>query len=130
MSAMKRALLGLGVAAALTAAMSAPAAGASNPVVTDCVAHGALTKSYTIQQLHQALGSLSAETREYTNCQDVINRAIAAAVGGKNTGGTGGSGSGSFLPTPVIVILVLLVLAAITFGALAIRRRRAGDDMG
>ena len=130
MSAMKRALLGLGVAAALAVAMSAPAAGASNPVVTDCVAHGALTESYTIQQLHQALGSLSAETREYTNCQDVINRAIAAAVSGKNTGGTGGSGSGSFLPTPVIVILVLLVLAAITFGALAIRRRRGGDAVG
>jgi hypothetical protein len=87
-----------------------------------------LTRSYTITQLHQGLGALTAETREYTNCQDVINRAIAAAVSGKSTpGGTGGGGSGSFLPTPVIVILVILILAAVTFGALAIRRRRGSD---
>ena len=130
MSAKKRAIAALTVAMALAAAMSAPATAASNPVITDCVANGQLTKTYTIQQLHRALGSLSAETREYTNCQDVINRAIAAAVSGKNSGGTGGGGSGSFLPTPVIVILVLLILAAITFGALAIRRRRGSDAVG
>lgn len=106
------------------------ALGASNPVITDCVAHGALTRTYTIGELHTALGSLSAETREYTNCQDVINRAIAAAVSGKSTGGTGSSGSSSFLPTPVIVILVVLILAAVTFGALAIRRRRSDDSPG
>jgi hypothetical protein len=97
-----------------------PALGASNPVITDCVAHGALTSSYSIQQLHAALGSMTA----------VINRALAAAVSGKGSGGTGGGGSGSFLPTPVIVILVVLVLAAITFGALAIRRRRSSDALG
>lgn len=116
--------------AALAAFASAPASGASNPVITDCVAHGALTKTYTIGELHTALGALTAETREYTNCQDVINRAIAAAVSGKGTGGTGSSGSGSFLPTPVIVILVLLILAAVTFGALAIRRRRSDEPPG
>ena len=127
MTAMKRPLAVLAAVAALAAVMSAPASGATNPVITDCVAHGQLTTTYTIGQLHQALGALSAETREYTNCQDVINRAIAAAVGGKDTGGTGGSGSGSFLPTPVIVILVVLILAAVTFGALAIRRRRDSD---
>lgn len=130
MSANKRGLLALAVAAMLVVAVSAPAAAASNPVITDCVAHGALTKTYTLPELHKALGSLSAETREYTNCQDVINRAIAAAVSGKSGSGTGGSGSGSFLPTPVIVILVILILAAVTFGALAIRRRRGSDAEG
>jgi hypothetical protein len=106
---------------------ASPALGASNPVIADCVAHGALTQSYSIQQLHVALGAMAAETREYTNCQDVINRALASSVSGKGSGGTGGGGSGSFLPTPVIVILVILILAAITFGALAVRRRRGGD---
>ena len=105
-------------------AFAATAVAAPNPVITDCVAHGQLTKSYSIQQLHQALGALTAATRQYTNCSDVILRALAAAVSGKGGSGTGSSGSGSFLPTPVIVILVLLVLAAVTFGALAVRRRR------
>jgi hypothetical protein len=73
---------------------------------------------------------MTAETREYTNCQDVINRALAGVVSGKGSGGTGGSGSSSFLPTPVIVILVVLLLAAITFGALAVRRRRGSDAVG
>ena len=130
MSAKKHAVAALAVTALLAAVITAPATAANNPIITDCVAHGQLTTTYTIGQLHQALGSLSAETREYTNCQDVINRAIAAAVSGKNSGGTGGGGSGSFLPTPVIVILVLLILAAVTFGALAIRRRRGSDPVG
>jgi hypothetical protein len=130
----RRSLVALSVLASTVAVCAfvpaTPALGASNPVITDCVAHGALTSSYSIQQLHAALGSMTAETREYTNCQDVINRALAAAVSGKGSGGTGGGGSGSFLPTPVIVILVVLVLAAITFGALAIRRRRSSDALG
>lgn len=123
------ALTALALAAAIGAGTfaSGSALAASNPVISDCVAHGQLTQSYSISQLHLALGALTAETREYTNCQDVIDRAIAAAVSGKSTGGTGSSGSGSFLPTPVIVLLVILILAAVAFGALAIRRRRGGD---
>jgi hypothetical protein len=122
-------LAALASAAAIAAGAlaSGSALAATNPVINDCVAHGQLTRSYTITQLHQGLGALTAETREYTNCQDVINRAIAAAVSGKSTGGTGSGGSGSFLPTPVIIILVILILAAVTFGALAIRRRRVSD---
>jgi hypothetical protein len=119
----------LAVAATLAAGACAavPAFAATNPVLTDCNAHGALTKSYSIAQLRQALATMSASTKEYTSCPDVINRAIAAAVASGTThGGTGASGSGSFLPTPVIVILVLLVLAGVTFGAVAVRRRR--DD--
>jgi hypothetical protein len=109
---------------------AASATGASNPVITDCVAHGSLTQSYSIQQLHAALGAMTAETREYTNCQDVINRAIAQAVSGNGSGGGGGGGSGSVLPTPVIIALVVLVLAAVTLGALAVRRRRGSDAAG
>jgi hypothetical protein len=112
------------VAALATAATAAaPASAASDPVIKDCVAHGALTKPYSIRQLNQALGALSPSTREYTNCQDVINRALASGVSGKGGGGTGSGGSGSFLPTPVIIVLVVLALAAVTFAAVAIRRR-------
>jgi hypothetical protein len=111
-------VLGVGVVAVTAAAA------ASNPVITDCVDHGRLTQSYTAAQLKFALNTMSAETKQYTDCVDVINNALPAAIAlGKSGGGGGGSG-GSFLPTPVIVIIVLLALAGATFGALAVRRRR------
>jgi hypothetical protein len=105
--------------------VAVPAAtAASNPVITDCVDHGRLTQSYTAAQLKFALSTMSAETKQYTDCVDVINNALPVAIArGKNGGGGGGSG-GSFLPTPVIVIIVVLALAGATFGALAVRRRR------
>ncbi len=123
------AILGCLVPLAATALSAVPASAATNPALVDCNAHGTLTGSYSISQLRQALSAMSPATKEYTSCPDAINRALAAAVSGGNTGsGTGASGSGSFLPTPVIIILVLLILAAITFGAVAVRRRR--DDRG
>jgi hypothetical protein len=118
----------LAAVAVLAIPAAGPASAASNPVIGDCVAHATLTRSYSLKQLQQAQQSLSAETREYSDCSDVINRAINAAISDGSGGGTGGGGSGSFLPTPVIVILVLLVLAAVSFGALAIRRRSGGED--
>jgi hypothetical protein len=119
----------LGAATALSGgalATSAAFASAANPVIADCNAHGRLTRHYTIAQLQDALRTLPPVVKEYTNCSDVINAALLADLHSNGTGGTGGSG-GSFLPTPVIVILVLLALAAVTFGAMAIRRRGAPD---
>jgi hypothetical protein len=120
----------LAAAFVLMAATPALGAGSANPVIADCLAHpGGLTGHYTVAQLKNALQVMPAETKEYTSCPDVINRALLAAVGtsGTGTGGSSGGGSSSFLPTPVIVILVLLILAAVTFGALAVRRRQAVD---
>jgi hypothetical protein len=123
----------LGTVGALTgAAFVAPAGAASlNPVVADCNAHGRLTQTYSLGELQTALSTLPADVKEYTNCSDVINRALLAQTGSHSNSGSGGGGSGgSFLPTPVIVILVLLVLAAATFGAMAVRRGREGDGGG
>lgn len=136
MSARRRltiALLGTvsGLAACVFAAAPAVAASAVNPVIQDCVIHpGGLTGSYTVAELRQALAVMPAETKEYSSCPDVINRALLSAIGGEHgqAGATTGGGSGSVLPTPVIIILVVLALAAVTFGALAIRRRRASGD--
>jgi hypothetical protein len=101
----------------------------SNPVINDCLTHpGGLTGHYTLAQLRHALQVMPAETKEYTSCPDVINRAILAVISGKSSGGSSGSGSGSFLPTPVIVILVILILIAVVFGAMALRRRRDPDQ--
>jgi hypothetical protein len=111
-----------------------PAVAATSPAITDCVAHGVLTKHYSIRELKRALSTISAPTREYTNCSDVLNRALAADLskpgGGKPVGGPTGSGSGSFLPVPVIILLVVLIVAAIAFGVMAMRRRSAGRPGG
>jgi hypothetical protein len=134
MNPRRRSLIAL-VAAAFVLMAATPVLGASsaNPVIADCLAHpGGLTGHYTVAQLKNALQVMPAETKEYTSCPDVINRALLAAVGtsGTGTGGSSSGGSSSFLPTPVIVILVILILAAVTFGALAVRRRRAAGAGG
>ena len=121
----------LGTVAALLGAMvAAPTAGASlNPVTADCNTHGRLTHTYTLSELQLALSTLPADIKEYTDCHDVINRALLAQTGShSDAAGTGGGSGGSFLPTPVIVILVVLVLGAATFGAVAVRRRRDSDS--
>ena len=120
----------LGTVALLGAKVAASAADASlNPVTADCNTHGRLTRTYTLSELQLALSTLPADIKEYTDCYDVINRALLAETGShSDAAGTGGGSGGSFLPTPVIVILVVLVLGAATFGAVAIRRHRDNDS--
>jgi hypothetical protein len=122
-----------GLSACLLGSAPALAAGGQNPVITDCLEHpSGLTGHYTVEELTHALETMSPETKEYTNCPDVINRARLAAIAHGGTFTPSSSSSSSFLPTPVIIVLVLLILAAVTFGAIAIRRRRqlvtAGAD--
>jgi hypothetical protein len=104
-----------------------PALAAGNAVINDCQAHGQLTHPYTVGQLRHALSVMPASVKQYTSCSDVVQNALVSAR--KHHGQlpvSTGSGGSSFLPTPVIIILVVLILGAVTFGALAIRRRRAG----
>lgn len=121
---------GLAVAVAAGSAIPAGAAGAApgNAIINDCEANGVLTHQYSVAQLRQALSGMSATTKEYTDCFDVIQGALAKARRSGGTGSTGGSSGGSFLPTPVIVILVILILAALTLGAIALRRRSGSPD--
>ena len=121
------------LAAAVAATVAAPAASAagaagSSQVITDCNSHGQLSRQYSVGALRGALATLPADVKEYTDCYDVIQRALLTQVGGsKHTGsGSGGSGSGgSFLSTPLIVVLVLLALGGGGFAAAAARRRSA-----
>jgi hypothetical protein len=129
---MRRALTSIGLAGVIAtsaiavSAMPAMAASQSR-AVSDCNAHGRLTQTYTPQQLQTALSTMPADIKEYTNCYDVIQRALVAKLGGHHASGSAdSSSSGSFLPTPVIVVLVLLALAAATFGGLALSRRSGG----
>ncbi len=101
------------------------ATGLSSPVA-DCNTHAQLTQQYSVQQLRSALATMPADIREYTNCQDVLQRALLAKLGGLHGGG-GGSGQqgGSFLPTSLIVVLALLLVAGAGFAVYAWRQRRS-----
>jgi hypothetical protein len=95
--------------------------------VADCNTHAALTRQYTVAQLRNALATMPADIKEYTNCPDVIQRALLAQLGGVHGGGGPGQGGGSFLPTPLIVVLALLIVGGGAFAVYAYRRQqRAG----
>jgi hypothetical protein len=120
-------LIALATVACLLAA--APASAGQSPVTRDCNSHGRLTRHYSTAQLHTALSTMPADVKEYTDCYDVINRALLAQIASPHDGGGGDASQksgGSFLPTPLVVILGLLGLAAAGFGAVAIRRRWSG----
>lgn len=95
--------------------------------VADCSAHLRLTREYTPQQLQHALDTMSAETREYTDCYTVIQNQLLTQLGEHHGGHASGAGSGgSFLPTPLLVVLGVLVLASAGLGVVALRRRLLG----
>lgn len=121
-------LLALVCALCLGVPAIAGAASSDTPqaAITDCNDHGQLTAHYSAATLQAALGQMPVDVREYTDCYDVIERQLLAEQGNATTGGTTtapASSGGSFLPTWLIIVIVLLALAAVTFGALAIRRR-------
>lgn len=128
---MRRINVPLGLLAVLTACaiLTPTALAAQTRVVADCNSHGRLTGQYSVLQLRDALSTMPPDIKEYTNCYDVIQRALLAQLGGLHQGATGGSSQGSggsFLPTPLIVVLVALALGAAGFGAAAVRRRGGG----
>jgi hypothetical protein len=116
-------VLGLGLARAPVALASS--GGNASAVITDCRDHGKLTQTYTVVALRTALATMPADVAQYTDCQDVIQTSLNAAIHSPSGVATvSGDSGGSFLPTWLIVLLVLLALAAAAFGAMAVRRRR------
>ena len=108
---------------AIVAAVPARAATSGTVVVADCNAHGKLTATYSVPALQDALSTMTPAVKAYTNCYDVIQRALLAQVSGTKASGSDSGSSGSFLPTPVLIVLIALVLGAAAFGVLALRRR-------
>jgi len=138
---MRRLVTSLTIVCALSAAapaiVTAQSGGTASQAITDCNDHGTLTGHYSADALRTALANMPADVREYTDCYDVIEKQLFAQLGTSSSSGTGGSGSssgGSVLPTWLVIVIVVLALAALTFGALAIRRRRLettdGPDTG
>jgi hypothetical protein len=116
-----------GVVLAVSGPAVTPAIAAGNPVVSDCFSHGKLTKTYTKAELRHALAVMSSYVQQYSDCQSVVQNALASGKvtvngGGSNNGGDGGGGSSS--STAVIIVIVVVVLAIAAFVGLLIRRRR------
>lgn len=80
------------LAAALAALIPAPALASGDDVLRDCGDDEKLSKRYTQAEYREALDNISADLRQYTNCQAVIRQAQLAAAGGRG-GGTSGSGT-------------------------------------
>ena len=134
---MRRLVTSLTIVCALLAlapvAVGASSNGGAQAAIADCNDHQALTQHYSAATLREALAIMPAAVREYSNCYDVIEKALLAEVGtpsGSESATTGSSSGGSVLPTWLIIVIVILALAALTFGALAIRRRRVEGPGG
>lgn len=102
---------------------AAPAVAGLTPPVADCNQHATLTHSYSVLALRTALNTMPADVQEYTDCYDVIQRALLAQLGHQHSSGSGGGG-GSFLPTPVVIVLILLGLSGVSFAVMVLTRRR------
>jgi hypothetical protein len=127
-------LLALACALALGTPVIAAAAsgGTASQAISDCNDHGTLTKTYSSSTLRSALAQMPGDVKEYTDCYDVIERQLFKQLGSAapGTATTGSSSGSSFLPTWLIIVIVVLALAAITFGAMAIRRRSGPGGPG
>jgi ABC-type transport system involved in multi-copper enzyme maturation permease subunit len=123
-------LLALVSALSLVVPMVAGAAtsGTASQAISDCNAHDKLTAYYSPAALRAALAQMPSDVKEYTDCYDVIEQQLFKEIGQKTSGGgtASSSSSGSSVPTWLIIVIVVLALAAITFGAIAFRRRSGG----
>lgn len=80
------------LAAALAAHTPAAALASGDDVLRDCGDDEQLSKRYTQAEYREALDNISADIRQYTNCQAVIRQAQLAAAGGRASGDGGSAG--------------------------------------
>jgi hypothetical protein len=95
-------------------------------VLTDCNDHAQLTQQYSTGDLQGALSTMGADEKEYTDCYDVIQRALLADVGRLHPGTVNSQqpGSSSFLTTPLIISISVAAAAAAAVAVLGAGRRR------
>lgn len=89
------------IAALAVLVTQAPAALAADyhEAIRDCNDDGTLQGNYSRSTLRQARNHLPASLREYSDCADVLSRAIAAAA---KSGGTGGGQAPPALGDPAL----------------------------
>lgn len=85
----------------LTLLVAAPAAhaGTRSQIISDCFDDGKLDGNYTASQIRDARNNLPADVDQYSDCRDVLARALGGSgsdqVGGASGGGGGAGGGGS-----------------------------------
>jgi hypothetical protein len=88
--------------ALLLAAPTALADGTRNKILRECQS-GSLSGDYTAREIRDARSNIPDDLDQYTDCRDVLTRALLSRAGGGSgsggddagtTGGTGGSGGG------------------------------------
>lgn len=90
----------------LTLLVAAPAAmaGTRADIIADCFDDGKLDGNYTASQIRDARNNLPADVDQYSDCRDVLGRALGGSgsrdIGGGEGGGGlgGGDGGGSYAP--------------------------------
>ncbi len=89
----------------LTLLVAAPAAmaGTRADIVSDCFDDGKLDGNYTASQIRDARNNLPADVDQYSDCRDVLSRALGGSGsrdigGGAGGGALGGGGGGSGAP--------------------------------
>ena len=78
-------------------------AASTTQILRDCADDGVLQGDYTPAELRKARQNIPTDTDEYTDCRDVLARALAAGVSSRGgSGGTGGAsgGTGGDQPPP------------------------------
>jgi hypothetical protein len=95
-------LLVLGLAAALLLAPAALADSTTTKIIRDCADDGVLEGHYTPAQLRKARDNLPTDVNEYSDCGDVLSRALSADVSssGHSGGGSGGGAAPAATPAP------------------------------
>jgi hypothetical protein len=93
-------LLVLVLAAALSLAPAAFADSTTTKIIRDCADDGILEGHYTPSELRKARDNLPTDVNEYSDCSDVLSRALAADASTPGGGGSPGGGGGTPAATP------------------------------
>ena len=97
---MARAMPRLLLVMVLTLLVAAPAAmaGTRADIVADCFDDGKLDGNYSASQIRDARNNLPADVDQYSDCRDVLARALGGSgsrdIGGSGGGALGGGGGG------------------------------------
>ena len=128
------AALGLGII--LPALSSAAALPCSQRVLTDWSDNGRIDRVYALPCYEEAIATLPTDNRDYTNAQDVIDRAMTSAVRSSSVVPKADAAASDArrdaieasgtVPVPIpLVVLVALALALLAAGAFTRIGRRA-----
>src|SRR4051812_25154996 len=77
----------------LTAAASPALAGTREKILQECQ-DGRLSGDYTAKEIRDARDHIPTDIDQYSDCRDVLSRALAAKAGGGGSGGSGGGAGG------------------------------------